>query len=99
MNAIQPFDHALWKLANHMLDINIKAEFSSYPGEFHEKLSAFQEFNERATNVCKQPLQEKNRMSNSSSAIEKDSRNRCEALFRDNSDAVKFAWEELNVIL
>ena len=99
LNAIQPFDHALWKLANHMLDIHIKTEFPNL-SEFHKKLSAFQQFNEQVSKECKLLLQEKKRvLSNSSTTIDEDSRNRCEALFRDNSDAIKFAWEELNVYI
>jgi len=97
LDELQPFDRALWRLANHMLDLHIQAEFPDSKA-FQRELGAFRQLNEQATADCKLLLQEKRRVStNSSSAVEKRSRSRswCEAIFRDNSDAVKFAWEGL----
>ncbi len=89
LDDIQPYDFALWRLANHILDLQIAHYFqNSY--HFQKELYDFQQLNHKTIAQCHSS--EEKFVAN---GIFKDKRNLkyCEEIFRDNSDAVHFAWK------
>ena len=95
LDELQPYDLALWNLANFRLDQYIQQEFNDEK-TFRQQLKDFQELNAEMDVACHEQSLSPLSSFQSKSASAKQLNYTCECYSRDNNLVVKDAWEVLS---